>query len=37
MGSCIGFNKPELFRVMLNNRGAKPQAAVVSVTAFEFR
>ena len=33
----IGFNKPELFRVMLNNRGAKPQAAVVSVTqAFEF-
>ena len=33
----IGFNKPELFRVMLNHRGAKPQAAVVSVTqAFEF-
>jgi mono/diheme cytochrome c family protein len=33
----IGFNNPELFRVMLNNRGAKPQAAVVSVTrAFEF-
>ena len=33
----IGFNKPELFRVMFNNRGAKPQAAVVSVTqAFEF-
>jgi len=33
----IGFNNPELFRVMLNNRGAKPQAAVVSITrAFEF-
>ena len=33
----IAFNKPELFRVMLNNRGAKPQAAVVSITqAFEF-
>jgi glucose/arabinose dehydrogenase/mono/diheme cytochrome c family protein len=33
----IGFNNPELFRVMLNSRGAKPQAAVVSVTrAFEF-
>jgi mono/diheme cytochrome c family protein len=33
----IGFNKPELFRVMLNNRTAKPQAAVVSITrAFEF-
>ena len=33
----IGFNKPELFRVMLNNRGGKPQAAVVSVTqALEF-
>jgi glucose/arabinose dehydrogenase/cytochrome c2 len=33
----IGFNKPELFRVMLNNRGARPQAAVVSITrAFEF-
>jgi glucose/arabinose dehydrogenase/cytochrome c2 len=33
----IGFNKPELFRVMLNNRGARPQAAVVSVTqALEF-
>ncbi len=33
----IGFNKPELFRVLMNNRTAKPQAAVVSVTrAFEF-
>ncbi|MBI5397467.1 MAG: hypothetical protein HZA91_19385 [Verrucomicrobia bacterium] len=33
----IGFNKPEVFRVLLNNRAAKPQAAVVSVTgAFEF-
>ena len=29
----IGFNKPELFRVLLNNRSAKPQAAVVSVTS----
>jgi cytochrome c2/glucose/arabinose dehydrogenase len=33
----IGFNNPELFRVMLNNRGARPQAAVVSITrAFQF-
>jgi len=33
----IGFNNPELFRVLLNTRGAKPQAALVSVTrAFEF-
>ena len=33
----IGFNGPELFRVLLNNRAAKPQAAVVSVThAFDF-
>jgi mono/diheme cytochrome c family protein len=33
----IGFNNPELFRVLLNDRGAKPQAAVVSVTrAFDF-
>ena len=33
----IGFNRPELFRVLLNNRTEKPQAAVVSVTrAFEF-
>ncbi len=28
----IGFNKPELFLVLLNNRGAKPQASVVSIT-----
>jgi cytochrome c2 len=27
----VGFNRPELFRVMLNNRGSKPQAAVVTV------
>jgi glucose/arabinose dehydrogenase len=33
----IGFNRPELFRVMLNNRGAKPQAAVTSITTgFQF-
>ena len=33
----IGFNNPELFRVMLNDRTEKPQAAVVSVTkAFDF-
>ena len=33
----IGFNRPELFRVMLNDRTEKPQAAVVSITrAFEF-
>jgi glucose/arabinose dehydrogenase/mono/diheme cytochrome c family protein len=33
----IGFNRPELFRVLLNDRTEKPQAAVVSVTrAFEF-
>ncbi|MBI3882176.1 MAG: c-type cytochrome [Verrucomicrobia bacterium] len=33
----ISFTKPEVFRVMFNNRAAKPQAAVVSVThAFEF-
>jgi mono/diheme cytochrome c family protein len=33
----IGFNNPELFRVMLNNRSAKPQAAVVSITReFDF-
>lgn len=33
----VGFNKPEIFRVMFNQRGKKPQAAVVSVTrAFEF-
>ena len=27
----VGFNRPELFRVMLNKRFAKPQAAVVSI------
>lgn len=33
----IGFNRPELFRVIQNNRGSRPQAAVVSITrAFEF-
>jgi mono/diheme cytochrome c family protein len=33
----IGFSRPEVFRVLLNNRGTKPQAAVVSVThAFDF-
>ena len=33
----IGFNKPELFRVLMNNRSAKPQASVVSITsAFDF-
>jgi cytochrome c2 len=33
----IGFNNPELFRVYLNTRTTKPQAAVVSVTRkFEF-
>lgn len=33
----IGFNKPEVFRVLLNERGARLQAAVVSVTsAFDF-
>jgi hypothetical protein len=33
----IAFNRPELFRVILNERGAKPQAAVVSITqAFDF-
>jgi mono/diheme cytochrome c family protein len=33
----IGYNGPELFRVLLNNRSPKPQGAVVSVTnAFEF-
>jgi mono/diheme cytochrome c family protein len=28
----IGFNRPELFRVLLNTRGRIPQAAVVSIT-----
>jgi cytochrome c2/glucose/arabinose dehydrogenase len=33
----IGFNRPELFRIILNSRAEKPQAAVVSVThAFEY-
>lgn len=33
----IGFNKPEVFRVLMNARGTRPQAAVVSVTrAFKF-
>jgi mono/diheme cytochrome c family protein len=33
----IGFNNPELFRVLLNERGTRLQAAVVSITrAFQF-
>lgn len=33
----IGFNNPELFRVMFNDRGEAPQAAVVSITrAFDY-
>lgn len=33
----IGFNKPEIFRVLFNERGTRPQASVVSITrAFEF-
>ncbi len=33
----IGFNRPEIFRVMMNNRSPKPQAAVTSITsAFDF-
>jgi mono/diheme cytochrome c family protein/glucose/arabinose dehydrogenase len=33
----VGFNNPEIFRVLLNDRGSRPQAAVVSITrAFEF-
>jgi mono/diheme cytochrome c family protein len=33
----IGFNKPELFRVMFNTRSPKPQASVASITsAFDF-
>ena len=33
----IGFNRPEIFRVMMNNRSSKPQAAVTSITsAFDF-
>ena len=27
----VGFNRPELFRVLLNERGSRPQAAVVSI------
>ncbi len=27
----IGFNRPELFRILLNQRGTRPQAAVVSI------
>ena len=33
----IGFNRPEIFRVIQNGRGQRPQAAVVSLTrAFKF-
>jgi mono/diheme cytochrome c family protein len=33
----IGYNRPELFRVLLNDRSARPQAAVVSITrAFDY-
>ena len=33
----IGFNRPEIFRVMMNNRSSKPQAAVTSITSsFDF-
>ena len=28
----IGYNRPELFQVLFNRRGAEPQAAVVSIT-----
>lgn len=32
----IGFNQPEVFRVVMNQRGTRPQASVVSITrAFE--
>jgi len=27
----VGFNRPELFRVLLNARGTRPQAAIVSI------
>lgn len=27
----VGFNRPEIFRILLNERGPRPQAAVVSV------
>ncbi len=29
----IGFNRPELFKILLNHRGSQPQAAVISVTS----
>ncbi len=29
----IGFNRPELFEILLNHRGSKPQASVVSITS----
>jgi cytochrome c2 len=29
----IGFNRPELFRILLNHRTPKPQAAVTSITS----
>lgn len=33
----IGYNRPELFRVLFNSRASRPQAAVVSLTrAFEY-
>ena len=33
----IGFNRPELFKILLNHRGSKPQASVVSITsAFDY-
>ena len=33
----IGYNNPEIFRVLLNQRASRPQAAVVSVTrAFDY-
>jgi glucose/arabinose dehydrogenase/cytochrome c2 len=33
----IGFNRPEVFRVLFNDRGTRPQAAVVSITRdFDF-
>jgi glucose/arabinose dehydrogenase/mono/diheme cytochrome c family protein len=33
----IGYNRPELFRVLVDERAAKPQAAVVSITrAFDY-